>query len=119
LRAGLPVLRHFALGRFENAFVNQSVGVQFLDNRVGGAGGDQRTLTAENVLLDPKAAEVFAYLGHHGGDGDVPDGIKPGIRSGNSKIRGCQSGLIACRKGLADVDQVLTAILQAPRDLGG
>ena len=41
LRARFPVVRRLALGRVQHALVDQAVGVQFLDDRVGGAGGDQ------------------------------------------------------------------------------
>ena len=85
---GSPVVGGLALGGFEDALVDQALGLQLGDQGVGGAGGQQDLLAAVDVLLDAEQAEVFSDLGHHGVDGGGLDGFEPSFRRGNAKVIG-------------------------------
>ena len=119
LRARFPVLRRFPLGRFQHAFVDQSIGVKLLDNGVGGAGGDQVAFGTVDVLLDAEQTEVFADLGHHGVDGEVFHRIQPGLGGGDAKVVSGQRGLEPLGERVADLDQIVAAILQATGNFAG
>ena len=105
MRARLPIVGKLALGRLQDAGIDQPALFQRLEGIVDGAGLDQRALRGEPVEFDADRRQVAADQRHHLGDGVFAQRREP------FRFRLAEPlASVALGQGAAGLDQVFAGI---------